>query len=106
MMDQPVPAASVAATAGNRAKIFRFIFAQGFGFCAGAGPAKLRISALFMGPGSKAYFVVDDLGSYVHSEQCEQWVPIAPFAAPYLDTDRELARVTEVLRMRLGLAAR
>jgi hypothetical protein len=49
--------------------------------------------------------LVDDLESYVHPDQLAWWVPIAPFVAPYRDTDRELLRVTEELRRRLGLSA-
>jgi len=45
--------------------------------------------------------LVDDLESYVHPEQRAQWMPIAQFAAPYPDSDCELARVAEELRKRL-----
>jgi len=51
-------------------------------------------------PGS--VLLVDDLQSYVHPEQHSQWIPIEQFAAPYPETDRELNRVTEELRRRLG----
>jgi hypothetical protein len=44
--------------------------------------------------------LVDDLESYVHPQQRAQWVPIALFAAPYPQTDRELTRVTEELHRR------
>jgi hypothetical protein len=44
--------------------------------------------------------LVDDLESYVHPQQRAQWVPIALFAAPYPETDRELTRLTEELRRR------
>lgn len=42
-------------------------------------------------------FLVDDIEAYVHPEQHAQWVPIAAFASPYPDTDRELERIQEVL---------
>jgi NLI interacting factor-like phosphatase len=47
--------------------------------------------------------LVDDHEGYVHAEQRAQWVPILTFAAPYPDTDRELMRVTEEVRARLGI---
>ena len=42
--------------------------------------------------------LLDDLESYVHPEQREQWIRIAPFEAPYTDEDRELVRVMGLLR--------
>jgi hypothetical protein len=44
--------------------------------------------------------LVDDLESYVHPDQRAQWVPIAPFSAPYPATDRELQRVLSELQVR------
>lgn len=41
--------------------------------------------------------LLDDLESYVHPEQREQWIRIAPFEAPYADDDRELVRVMALL---------
>ena len=45
--------------------------------------------------------LVDDLEAYILPEQREQWVPIAPFASPYPDTDRELTRIAALLRTRM-----
>ena len=50
------------------------------------------------GCGAGQALLVDDLESYVHPEQRAQWVPIAPFAAPYPTSDRELERVLGKLR--------
>jgi len=46
--------------------------------------------------------LVDDLESYVHPDQCDRWIAIAQFAAPYPADDAELARVADVLRERLA----
>lgn len=42
--------------------------------------------------------LLDDLESYVQPDQRANWIPIAPFEAPYSDEDRELERVTALLR--------
>jgi hypothetical protein len=42
--------------------------------------------------------LVDDIASYVHPEQQDQWIRIQTFDHPYPDDDAELARVQDVLR--------
>ena len=44
--------------------------------------------------------LVDDVESYVHPNQREQWVRILPFVPPYPITDKEFLRVIEELRRR------
>lgn len=53
-------------------------------FIANADPARCRL--------------VDDIASYVHPEQQDQWIRIQTYDHPYPDDDAELARVLDVLR--------
>jgi NLI interacting factor-like phosphatase len=55
------------------------------------------------GAETASVLLVDDLETYVHPEQRAQWIPIALFAAPYPESDRELKRITAELRRRLNL---
>lgn len=41
--------------------------------------------------------LVDDNRDYVADDQVAQWIPIAKYESPYPDTDRELARVQQVI---------
>jgi predicted protein tyrosine phosphatase len=41
--------------------------------------------------------LVDDNRDYVVDDQVAQWIPIAKYQSPYPDTDRELARVQQVI---------
>ncbi len=45
--------------------------------------------------------LVDDNPDYVAENQRKQWLQIAKFESPYPDTDRELARVTAEIEMRI-----
>lgn len=42
--------------------------------------------------------LVDDIASYVHPEQQDQWIRIQTYDHPYPDDDAELARVLGLLR--------
>ncbi|MBI1385846.1 MAG: hypothetical protein GC150_13155 [Rhizobiales bacterium] len=48
--------------------------------------------------------IVDDLESYIAASQKDRWIAIAPYAPPYGDEDRELARVYAILASRVGRA--
>jgi hypothetical protein len=48
----------------------------------------------------RVVLLVDDQAAYVTSDQCDRWVPVRPWAAPYPDDDRELARLRAELERR------
>ncbi|QDT93936.1 NIF family HAD-type phosphatase [Gimesia algae] len=45
--------------------------------------------------------IVDDNPDYIMENQRSQWIAIDQFESPYLDTDRELYRVQQVIERRL-----
>ena len=49
------------------------------------------------GAAPQTSLIVDDLKEAILPEQRDRWIAILPFERPYPDSDRELARVTEVL---------
>jgi predicted protein tyrosine phosphatase len=48
--------------------------------------------------------LIDDNRDYVVDDQVAQWIPIAKYESPYPDTDRELARVGQVIAERFRRA--
>tara|TARA_R110002167_G_scaffold157391_2_gene352364 strand:- start:638 stop:1111 length:474 start_codon:yes stop_codon:yes gene_type:complete len=45
--------------------------------------------------------IVDDNPDYIVEDQRSQWISIEQFEPPYLDTDRELYRIQQVIERRL-----
>ena len=43
-------------------------------------------------------FLIDDLERYVHPDQKNRWIKILPFESPYSSDERELERLTFILK--------